>query len=71
MNVHLTFQDLIRLASNHTLEKDGVTITLQALPMQIKVEPRQDGDAGKIEFWVEKEEAESRSLNGEVKPRAE
>ncbi len=53
MNVHLTFQDLARLAANSEVEKDGVTITVDALPLQrkIKVDPTKGND-GYVVFWM-------------------
>jgi hypothetical protein len=57
MKVHLTFADLIKLVANtgKGVEIGGVTIILQALPMQAKmsINPLYDPPSGKIEFWID------------------
>jgi hypothetical protein len=60
MQIHLTFGDLMRLAMNYKIEKDGNTVTI-GLPTMAKVEVDHPKNVGKLEFWLDSEDPRASS----------
>lgn len=52
MTIHLTFGDLVRLAGNLKLEKEGVTITI-GRPTLSEIEADPKNNKGKVTFTLD------------------
>ncbi|SPF48602.1 hypothetical protein SBA4_3950008 [Candidatus Sulfopaludibacter sp. SbA4] len=52
MTIHLTFQDLSKLAANGQTEKDGVTIVF-GRPILSKIEIDPKAKTGKVVFYLD------------------
>jgi hypothetical protein len=61
MNIDLTFEDLVKLAANGKLEKDGTTITVgrPVLP-EVTIDPV--GKSGKVVFSLDETDPRAKQI---------
>jgi len=59
MNIDLSWDDLVKLASNSKLEKDGITLTISR-PVLPDLEIVPDGSKGFVRFTLDETDPRSR-----------
>jgi hypothetical protein len=61
MNISLEWKDLIKLAANGTVEKEGVTVTVKR-PLLPELQISPDGQKGFVKFTVDESDPRSNAV---------